>query len=312
MPEEKPCPLCKTNCAIERLDGDTISVRCPACGNYIAPFRIEFAFVNSENSYLISGITRNYYEINKAPFKITYQMISDGNSEDFQTKIISQEPKTVLGKAELFLQYIAHRSDYPGYMVEILLSRDYPICFCRNADELWFYINHLKEIGVIEGEFFAKDPSSLSLTAEGWQKIESMTKPNIESNQAFVAMWFDPTMDEAFEKGILPLGDKNETGFKMVLINQKHFNDKICDHILAEIKQSRFVIADCTGLRHAVLFEAGYAMGLGLPVIFTCKEGTDIKKCFDTDHYNHIVWKDAEDLKNKLKDRILATIGKVH
>jgi nucleoside 2-deoxyribosyltransferase len=127
-------------------------------------------------------------------------------------------------------------------------------------------------------------------------------------------MWFDESMDEMFEKAICPLGDEKDesyTGFKMLRIDQKHFNDKICDHIIAEIRKSRFMIADCTELRPPVFFEAGYAMGLGLPVIFTCKEGTDIKKCFDTDHYNHIVWKDADDLKDKLKDRILATIGKV-
>jgi nucleoside 2-deoxyribosyltransferase len=70
------------------------------------------------------------------------------------------------------------------------------------------------------------------------------------------------------------------------------------------------LIADCTELRQAVFFEAGYAMGLGLPVIFTCKKGTKIEGCFDTRQYNHIIWENAEDLQAQLKDRILAVIGK--
>jgi len=85
---------CKINCVIERLDGKTISVRCPTCGDYVAPIRIKFAFVNCGDSHLISGVTRNYYEINKTQFKITGQMISDSNSIEFQTKILSQVPKT--------------------------------------------------------------------------------------------------------------------------------------------------------------------------------------------------------------------------
>ena len=79
-------------------------------------------------------------------------------------------------------------------------------------------------------------------------------------------------------------------------------------------------------------FEAGFAYGLGIPVIWTCHEDwfnkvVDIevdatvdgetKKVliketrfthFDINHYNFIVWKNGEDLYHKLKNRILATV----
>ena len=57
-----------------------------------------------------------------------------------------------------------------------------------------------------------------------------------------------------------------DTGFRALRIDMKQFNEKICDHIIAEIRRSRFLIADVTGHRAGVYFEAGYAMGLGLPV----------------------------------------------
>ncbi len=86
------------------------------------------------------------------------------------------------------------------------------------------------------------------------------------------------------------------------------FNDKVCDRMVAEIRRSRFLVADVTGQRQAVYFEAGYAMALGLPVIFTCRED-EIDNCnFDTRQYNHIVWKSPEDLRERLKSRIEATI----
>ena len=64
-----------------------------------------------------------------------------------------------------------------------------------------------------------------------------------------------------------------------------------------------------TGQRQGVYFEAGYALGMGIPVIWTCRSD-EIDKChFDTRQYNHIVWETAGDLKEKLTNRILATIG---
>jgi nucleoside 2-deoxyribosyltransferase len=61
-------------------------------------------------------------------------------------------------------------------------------------------------------------------------------------------------------------------------------------------------------IRGGVYFEAGFAMGLGIPVFWTVRDTTkDIH--FDTRQYAHIVWKDAADLRKQLADRIAAVIG---
>jgi len=314
MSDKKPCTLCQTDCDVQAyVDSVNNTTKqpiyytdCPICGSYGITRRAQVSLRgHEENFYIISGVTRNYYEQHGSPLIITDSMIRDDS--EFEVNILSKEPKSVLGKAALLLQYIERESIHPGDNVIICPSQDYPICFCKNAKELRFYVNHLRDIGDIKAEGTTRD-YSLSLTAGGWQKIESMERPNLESKQAFVAMWFDESLKEIFANGIKSL--EEDTGFNMYRVDQEPFNEKICDRIIADIKKSRFLIADVTGLRHAVFFEAGYAMGLGLPVIFTCKEGTEIEGCFDTRQYNHIVWENAEDLKSKLKDRIMATIGK--
>ena len=70
------------------------------------------------------------------------------------------------------------------------------------------------------------------------------------------------------------------------------------------------MIAELTGDRPAVHFEAGFAKGLGIDVIWLCKDFKEDKDklCFDTRQYNHIFWKDADDLKEQLINRIEATI----
>ena len=173
------------------------------------------------------------------------------------------------------------------------------------------YLKHLKESTLAAPSQIIKGQNGvsryrLSLTVEGKQKVEELAKPNIESKQAFVAMWFDEQMESAYSDGIKPL--EEDTGFTMLRIDMKQFNEKICDRILAEIRRSRFLIADVTKHRQGVYFEAGFAMGLNLPVIWTCRED-QIEEChFDTRQYNHITWKAPSELREKLKDRILATI----
>jgi len=323
MTKTKPCPLCKTVCPITgqisytEIDGGGYRLNCPICGEYSITGRAEgYLEVRQENLHIISGVTRNFYEQYKKDFMIEKEMIRD--DVKFQAEFLSKAPKSILEKASLLLQYIAQNSnEKPSTPVLVRPEIDYSIAFCKDKDEFEFYVNYLTKRELILPKCNDENIEYLdvSLTIDGWLEIEKLQKHNLESKQAFVAMWFDQQMDEPFEKGILPLENKNETGFKMFRVDKTQFNDeKICDKIIAEIRKSRFLIADVTEHRQAVYFEAGYAMGMGIPVIWTCNDEnryTD-KCCFDTRQYPHIFWKDTDDLKIKLKDRILATIGKAH
>src|SRR5262249_53974759 len=121
------------------------------------------------------------------------------------------------------------------------------------------------------------------------------------------AMWFDESLDGAWLNGFKP-GIEDTMRFDALRIDQVHHNEKIDDRIVAEIKRSGLVVADFTGNRGGVYFEAGLAMGRGIPVIWTCREDAVKDVHFDTRQYNHIVWTNAADLRTKLRDRIDATV----
>ncbi len=53
---------------------------------------------------------------------------------------------------------------------------------------------------------------------------------------------------------------------------------------------------------------AGFAMALGLPVIFTCREDHMKDVHFDTNHFPHVVWSQPADLRTKLNDRIVGAV----
>jgi nucleoside 2-deoxyribosyltransferase len=86
-----------------------------------------------------------------------------------------------------------------------------------------------------------------------------------------------------------------------------HVN-KICDQILAEVRAAELVVADFTGFRSGVFFEAGFAMALGKPVICTCREShfDELGKHFDTRQYPHLKWTDPADLRAKLSTKLRA------
>lgn len=153
---------------------------------------------------------------------------------------------------------------------------------------------------------------TFGLTVAGLIEAESSSGLN-DSKTAFVAMWFSEEMNEAFSDGVVPAVES--CGYSALRIDQRQHNNKIDDEIISGIRSSRFLIADFScgsdGARGGVYFEAGYAQGMDIPVIF-CVRQSDLEKVhFDTRQYNHIVWTDPSELRDKLKNRIAATIGTI-
>jgi nucleoside 2-deoxyribosyltransferase len=136
----------------------------------------------------------------------------------------------------------------------------------------------------------------------------SQINTDSSSRSCFVAMSFDPKLRQAYEDGILPA--IKETGFIPVIVSNVHVDsDKtINDAIIAGIKEAKFVIADFTMHKAGVYFEAGYALGRGLKVIYTCSKKDLRKAHFDTRNFQHIVWETPEELKQKLVEKIKAFI----
>jgi hypothetical protein len=89
----------------------------------------------------------------------------------------------------------------------------------------------------------------------------------------------------------------------------RYYVGGISDEIMAEIRRSRFVVADYTGQRNGVYFEAGFALGLGITVIPTCRVDEVDNLGFDIKHLNTLPWNTPAELADNLNRRIRAVIG---
>ncbi|HEU4456071.1 MAG TPA: hypothetical protein VFR81_23595 [Longimicrobium sp.] len=147
---------------------------------------------------------------------------------------------------------------------------------------------------------------SLRLSIDGWARYYELRSAQPDSRQAFVAMWFADELTLAWTEGIRP--GLKDAGYTAVRLDAVEHNEKIDDRIIAEIRRSGLVVADLTGGRANVYFEAGFAMGLGVPVIWTCREDHLDDLHFDTRQYNYIGWTTPADLRERLRLRIEATL----
>lgn len=265
-----------------------------------------------DDFYIILSILREYYLQKKTilicqdkkPDLLTFRngnivlMTIDDFKSIFPNKLIDKQNRFLLNLSMIHPEYgvvIENINIYDGY------SKDFY--------ELNFLLNILEEKGLIENGFSLASggrplmKNGILLKEKAWIEIEKNSTKM--SKQAFIAMWFDPEMDEAFLK-IEKACDSN--GFKAFRIDTKEHNNEISGEILYEIRNSKFLISEVTGQRQGVYFEAGYAMALGLPVIWCCRENELGKVHFDTRQYNHVIWNNFNELETKLANRIKGTI----
>ena len=163
---------------------------------------------------------------------------------------------------------------------------------------------YLLQLGAFED---VENSQEYRLIAKAHILYDEMVGTRAASSQAFMAMWFDPEMKEAYDKGFKVAIDGS--GYSPLRIDRKEHDRKIDDEIIAEIRRSAFVVADFTEHRGGVYYEAGFAHGLGRRVIFTCKEDHMSKLHFDVRQYNTIGWNTPQDIVAPLHNRILAIFG---
>ncbi len=246
----------------------------------------------------------------------------------------SRRPLPVHERADRLLSFFADRGPCPGNSVSIPKFRGdrndlYRGIACLESSiyfspddfgdydqydhEVTFFLKYLEKKGWLDllDSQAPDDARKCRLTVDGYARLAELEETHVPSSRVFVAMWFDESMNSAFKDGIA-LGIR-DAGYDPVRIDRKEHINKVDDEIIAEIRRSRFVVADFThgndGARGGVYFEAGFALGIGIPVIFSCQKDKFEEVHFDTRQYNHIVWETPDELRDKLGKRIAAILG---
>lgn len=169
--------------------------------------------------------------------------------------------------------------------------------------------------GQVVGDWFLDGSANVTLTVSGWQKYAELKRGHASGLTAFMAMKFgDPDLDAFVDNHLRSA--VAATGFKLKRLDDEPRAGLIDDRLRVEIRNCRFLIADLSHGNKGAYWEAGYAEGLGKPVIYTCEKGVfdDLKNPdrphFDTNHHLTIVWEkeNLHDAADSLKATIRATL----
>ena len=147
----------------------------------------------------------------------------------------------------------------------------------------------------------------LRLSMSGWLRYGILKQGLVESRKVLMAMKFgDEELDHVVESCFSPA--VRRTGFELRTIVENQPAGLIDDQLRVALRMSRFVIADLTHRNNGAYWEAGFAEGLGRPVIYTCREAEwhQGQSHFDTNHLVTVIW-DRTNLK-KASAQLSATI----
>ena len=275
-------------------------------------FRFESGHKNSDlvntNLFILKGLLLN----NQFP---------DTEKTIFNNQILeaiikeSWFPKSPKEKLDNLLTKLSEFQDFDGEIVHSTKIGDpdkfLTKLFLKSHREFDFYFDALKSYGYITTQRVNKigvhSILDFSITIDGLKYLTELEKEGPLSNNCFIAMSFNESLNatrEAIKQAVI------STGFQPIVIDEQdqESDQTINDSIISQIRKSRFCIADFTLHRNGVYFEAGYSLGRGLKVIYCCAKSDFDKAHFDVNHYQHIIYDNNDDLKQKLINKIEAWI----
>ena len=291
------CPICRMELMAEmRPNGDAVDVLCHNCGS----FRL---------SGTLSAMLEKGEFSKRERARISHGMRRRGGSPLLTT----DSAESILRGTELpaastlrdnLLMHIASELMAPGESMELwALALRAPIGALSATSARWA-IEQAVAAQLLEGmpikPLGGDDGFRLveaTLTVYGWARVEELLREAKDSNKAFMAMKFgDPQLDAVFREHFKPA--VSQTGFELMRLDDEPRAGLIDDRLRLEIRTSRFMVADLSHANAGAYWEAGFAEGLGRPVIYTCRkdvfDNPETKPHFDTNHYLTVVWDPAD------------------
>ena len=169
-------------------------------------------------------------------------------------------------------------------------------------------VREMEEQGIIRSDgaatFGHLEPTVINLSLDGWNLYQAQQRGSFKGNYGFIAMEFDDSDLEPFVYDVVKPTVKTATGYDLVDMRDVAEAGIIDNIMRIRIREARFVIVDLTHDNNGAYWEAGYAEGLGKPVIYICeKTKFDRDKThFDTNHCTTVPWSrdDVEQFKLEL------------
>jgi hypothetical protein len=201
----------------------------------------------------------------------------------------------------------------PGKVLSLNPKNLRAVLGCATSESAKWVIDQAKH-----RKYFVDDtnPGLVTLSARGWECYDELDRSGKDSRHAFMAMSFNEPDIAAFYRDHLKRA-VSETGFELRKTNDPHASAGAIDvRMKVEIRTSKFLLCDLSHGNRGAYWEAGFAEGIGRPVIYLCRVEVLVNKThahhphFDTANQLIIAWDPNNPNKalNELKAVIRATL----
>ncbi len=151
----------------------------------------------------------------------------------------------------------------------------------------------------------------IRITPKGYRKIDEL-RHGVGNRQAFLVCPSKAPYRALYDQVCKSVGDHPEVGCEIKPVWANPHVERIDDRIFRLIREATIVVVDLDLSNFNVALEAGYALALGKPIVWTRKEPWDETNPFDI--YSHMIlkWSEAEPQKfeEDLRNQVLAAFDK--
>lgn len=306
------CPVCKSalkNPARE-LGGEfpDFLFCCPRCGDYV--LRHDFTLILPET---LNTDNEKIATLSHAIKKRQREQRPPLLDKEIVENILKTKLPNPSEQVDNLILWLGQTGEIigPGEIIDIKPITHQSIIGARSENGFTLILEHLLRTGLVKGKLLGSHIENATLSFSGWKYFEQLKRGKGDSRKAFMAMEYgDSTLDGVVDGIFKPA--VSQAGFDLFRLNERPKAGLIDDRLRVEIRTSKFLIADLTHENAGAYWEAGYAEGLGKPVIYTCEKCKfrKDKSHFDTNHHLTIIWdnENPEDAASTLKATIRATL----
>jgi uncharacterized protein YbaR (Trm112 family) len=307
------CPVCKSPLRFLRAPaGNRNSFSCRRCGLFVLSDEViddlPQILLKKDAAAKISHALRRAQDTRDSNSEVEFSI-------DAIDVVVAQPLPRPREQADLLIRWIAENIPGPGEIVRVEPSTHMGIIGAKTPAGFELVVNYLFEEVFVTGTLFqamkSHGEADVTLSFKGWEHYENLLEGSGKYRKAFMAMKYgESELDKVFNDILKP--SVAQAGFGLFRLDEVPHAGLIDDRMRVEIQNSDFLIADLTHANAGAYWEAGYAEGLGKPVIYTCKKQIfDAEKThFDTNHHLTVLWDEA-DLSmagEQLKATIRATL----
>lgn len=307
------CPICRNanggKCQRLPSTGDYVDFDCDICGFFrISGTLSALDFASGRDS--LSSVQRA---------ALSHALRQHGSkrphlTSDWLKRFLSDARlPTPARQATNAIRFIGDHVSGTGEKLRSLPIELYAIIGAPSPELASELVIELKRRGWLDGEVartmgLPPDVLEVNLTLAGWEHYEAERTGQTSTRIGFLALKFGMSALDALVRDVIKPSIKEELGFDVFDMRDVPRAGIIDNLMRQQIRDSAFVLVDLTHDNAGAYWEAGYAEGLGKPVIYMCEQTKfqEAQTHFDTNHCTTVVW--LEGNADEFRVQLVATL----